>query len=74
MISNIKSKNLIIVLAIIKIQLVYFDHLIRMYVFVSQCAGKYMVKADLETGGGQELAVKSGDRVQLVKQGDDGQW
>ncbi|XP_075870691.1 guanine nucleotide exchange factor DBS isoform X4 [Nelusetta ayraudi] len=38
------------------------------------CAGKYTVKADLETGGGQELAVKSGDRVQLVKQGDDGQW
>lgn len=42
--------------------------------FVWQCAGKYTVKADFETGGGQELAVKSGDRLQLVKQGDDGQW
>lgn len=41
---------------------------------VLQCAGKYTVNADLETSGGQELAVKTGDRVQLVKQGDDGQW
>lgn len=32
------------------------------------------MKADYETGGAQELAVKSGDMVQLVKQGDDGQW
>lgn len=46
-----------------------------MFIFFAwQCAGKYTVKADLETSGGQELAVKSGDRVQLVKQGDDGQW
>lgn len=44
------------------------------YLLALQCAGKYTVKADLETGSGQELTVKSGDRVQLVKQGDDGQW
>ncbi|XP_036966575.1 guanine nucleotide exchange factor DBS isoform X6 [Acanthopagrus latus] len=38
------------------------------------CAGKYTVMADYEKGGAQELSVKSGDMVQLVKEGDDGQW
>uniref|UniRef100_A0A8C9YVV5 MCF.2 cell line derived transforming sequence like n=1 Tax=Sander lucioperca TaxID=283035 RepID=A0A8C9YVV5_SANLU len=38
-----------------------------------QCAGKYTVMADYEKGA-QELSVKSGDMVQLVKEGDDGQW
>ncbi|KAM9347798.1 guanine nucleotide exchange factor DBS [Symphorus nematophorus] len=38
------------------------------------CAGKYTVMADYEKGGTQELSVKSGDVVQLVKEGDDGQW
>uniref|UniRef100_A0A667ZEV8 MCF.2 cell line derived transforming sequence like n=1 Tax=Myripristis murdjan TaxID=586833 RepID=A0A667ZEV8_9TELE len=38
------------------------------------CAGKYTVVADYERGGAQELSVKSGDMVQLVKEGDDGQW
>uniref|UniRef100_A0A3B4G5W0 Guanine nucleotide exchange factor DBS-like n=1 Tax=Pundamilia nyererei TaxID=303518 RepID=A0A3B4G5W0_9CICH len=38
------------------------------------CAGKYTVTADYESGGAQELSVKSGDVVQLVKEGDDGQW
>uniref|UniRef100_A0A1A7YKI7 MCF.2 cell line derived transforming sequence-like n=1 Tax=Iconisemion striatum TaxID=60296 RepID=A0A1A7YKI7_9TELE len=38
------------------------------------CAGKYTVMADLEIEGLQELSVKSGDTVQLVKEGDDGQW
>ncbi|XP_047456492.1 guanine nucleotide exchange factor DBS isoform X1 [Mugil cephalus] len=38
------------------------------------CAGKYTVMADYETGGAQELSVKSGDTVQLVKEGEDGQW
>ncbi len=38
-----------------------------------QCAGKYTVMADYE-GGAQELSVKSGDMVQLVKEGDGGQW
>lgn len=44
----------------------YFDY--------KQCAGKYTVMADYEKGGAQELSVKSGDMVQLVKEGDDGQW
>ncbi|XP_035533165.1 guanine nucleotide exchange factor DBS isoform X4 [Morone saxatilis] len=38
------------------------------------CAGKYTVMADYEKGGAQELSVKSGDMVQLVKEGDDGKW
>lgn len=38
------------------------------------CAGKYTVMADYEKGGAQELSVKIGDMVQLVKEGDDGQW
>ncbi|XP_053184306.1 guanine nucleotide exchange factor DBS isoform X2 [Scomber japonicus] len=38
------------------------------------CAGKYTVMADFEKGSAQELSVKSGDMVQLVKEGDDGQW
>ncbi|XP_044221761.1 guanine nucleotide exchange factor DBS isoform X3 [Thunnus albacares] len=38
------------------------------------CAGKYTVMADYEKGGAQELSVKSGDMVQLIKEGDDGQW
>ncbi len=39
-----------------------------------QCAGKYTVMADYEKDGAQDLSVKSGDMVQLVKEGDDGQW
>ncbi|XP_069010267.1 guanine nucleotide exchange factor DBS isoform X4 [Embiotoca jacksoni] len=38
------------------------------------CAGKYTVMVDYEKGGAQELSVKSGDTVRLVKEGDDGQW
>ncbi|CAK6959197.1 guanine nucleotide exchange factor DBS isoform X7 [Scomber scombrus] len=38
------------------------------------CAGKYTVMADYEKSDDQELSVKSGDMVQLVKEGDDGQW
>uniref|UniRef100_A0A3Q3Q831 Mcf.2 cell line derived transforming sequence-like b n=1 Tax=Monopterus albus TaxID=43700 RepID=A0A3Q3Q831_MONAL len=38
------------------------------------CAGKYTVMADYEKGDAQELTVKSGDVVQLVREGDDGQW
>ncbi|XP_068561127.1 guanine nucleotide exchange factor DBS isoform X4 [Cebidichthys violaceus] len=37
------------------------------------CAGKYTVMADYEKDA-QELSVKSGDMVQLVKEGEDGQW
>lgn len=44
------------------------------YLDFEQCAGKYTVMADYEKGGVQELSVKSGDMVQLVKEGDDGQW
>ncbi|CAL8266505.1 unnamed protein product [Lota lota] len=36
--------------------------------------GKYTVVSDCERPGAQELSVKSGDTVQLVKEGDDGQW
>lgn len=39
-----------------------------------QCAGKYTVKADYEKAGPQELTVKSGEMVELVKQEEDGQW
>lgn len=40
----------------------------------TQCAGKYTVKADYEKAGAQELTVKSGETVELIKQEDDGQW
>ncbi|XP_077368397.1 guanine nucleotide exchange factor DBS isoform X3 [Festucalex cinctus] len=36
--------------------------------------GKYTVVADSEKAGPQELSVKSGDVVQLVREGEDGQW
>ncbi|XP_070979562.1 guanine nucleotide exchange factor DBS-like isoform X18 [Oncorhynchus clarkii lewisi] len=38
------------------------------------CAGKYTVVSDYEKGEGQDLSVKSGETVQLIKEGDDGQW
>ncbi|XP_074514944.1 guanine nucleotide exchange factor DBS isoform X5 [Sebastes fasciatus] len=38
------------------------------------CVGKYTVMADYENGGTQELSLKSGEMVQLVKEGDDGLW
>ncbi|KAM6985972.1 guanine nucleotide exchange factor DBS isoform 2-T2 [Aplochiton taeniatus] len=38
------------------------------------CAGKYTVVSDYEQGSAQELSVKSGDRVRLIKEGEDGQW
>ncbi|XP_008326328.1 guanine nucleotide exchange factor DBS isoform X3 [Cynoglossus semilaevis] len=37
-------------------------------------AGKYTVMSDFDKGGAVELSVKGGDIVQLVKEGDDGQW
>lgn len=42
--------------------------------FRLQCAGKYTVKADYEKAGAQELTVKSGETVELIRQEDDGQW
>lgn len=36
--------------------------------------GKYTVVADCEKTGPQELTVKSGDTVQLIREGDDGLW
>ncbi|KAM6945478.1 guanine nucleotide exchange factor DBS [Aplochiton taeniatus] len=36
--------------------------------------GKYTVVADCANSGPQELSVKSGDMVQLIKEGEDGQW
>nr|XP_046220118.1 guanine nucleotide exchange factor DBS-like isoform X6 [Oncorhynchus gorbuscha] len=38
------------------------------------CAGKYTVVSDYEKMEGQDLSVKSGETVQLIKEGDDGQW
>ncbi|XP_068185930.1 guanine nucleotide exchange factor DBS isoform X3 [Antennarius striatus] len=38
------------------------------------CAGKYTATADSERSGDQELSVKSGDVVQLVKEEGDGHW
>ncbi|XP_008279258.1 guanine nucleotide exchange factor DBS isoform X3 [Stegastes partitus] len=36
--------------------------------------GKYTVVADCEKTGPQELSVKSGDVVQLIREGEEGQW
>ncbi|XP_066517251.1 guanine nucleotide exchange factor DBS isoform X2 [Hoplias malabaricus] len=36
--------------------------------------GRYVVVADYDKGGAQDLSVKSGDMVQLVREGTDGQW
>ncbi|XP_046886477.1 guanine nucleotide exchange factor DBS isoform X14 [Hypomesus transpacificus] len=36
--------------------------------------GRYTVVADYEKGGAQELCVKSGDMVQLIREGEDSQW
>ena len=41
---------------------------------VFKAPGKYVVAADYEKGGPQDLSVKNGDMVQLVKEGEDGQW
>lgn len=32
------------------------------------------MKADFEKGGADELSVKSGEMVQLVRKEEDGQW
>ena len=39
-----------------------------------QAPGKYTVVADCEKAGPQELSVKSGDVVQLIREGEEGQW
>ncbi|MEQ2262048.1 hypothetical protein XENORESO_015286 [Xenotaenia resolanae] len=36
--------------------------------------GKYTVVADCEKASPQELSVKSGDMVQLIREGEEGQW
>nr|XP_020447632.1 guanine nucleotide exchange factor DBS-like isoform X2 [Monopterus albus] len=36
--------------------------------------GKYTVVVDCEKAGPQELFVKSGDTVQLIREGEEGQW
>ncbi|XP_052349166.1 guanine nucleotide exchange factor DBS-like isoform X2 [Oncorhynchus keta] len=38
------------------------------------CAGKYTVMSDYEKCSTQDLSVKSGETVQLIKEGEDGQW
>lgn len=40
----------------------------------TQSPGRYVVVADHDKNGPQELTVKSGDSVQLVREGDDGRW
>lgn len=42
--------------------------------FCSQAPGKYTVVADCEKAGPQELSVKSGDVVQLIREAEEGQW
>lgn len=39
-----------------------------------QAPGKYTVVADCEKAGPQELSVKSGDVVQLIREAEEGQW
>ncbi|XP_076839378.1 guanine nucleotide exchange factor DBS isoform X4 [Brachyhypopomus gauderio] len=36
--------------------------------------GRYVVVADYDKAGAQELTVRSGDTVQLVREGSDGHW
>uniref|UniRef100_A0A4W4HFQ9 Mcf.2 cell line derived transforming sequence-like a n=1 Tax=Electrophorus electricus TaxID=8005 RepID=A0A4W4HFQ9_ELEEL len=36
--------------------------------------GRYVVVADYDKGGTQDLTVKSGDTVQLIREGGDSQW
>ncbi|XP_077393626.1 guanine nucleotide exchange factor DBS isoform X7 [Festucalex cinctus] len=38
------------------------------------CTGKYTATGDYEKGSTQEVAVKSGDVVELLKEGENGQW
>uniref|UniRef100_A0A6Q2XSM3 MCF.2 cell line derived transforming sequence like n=1 Tax=Esox lucius TaxID=8010 RepID=A0A6Q2XSM3_ESOLU len=37
-------------------------------------AGKYTVVSDYEMGGAQDLSVKNGETVHLIREGEDGQW
>ncbi|XP_066562290.1 guanine nucleotide exchange factor DBS isoform X3 [Amia ocellicauda] len=36
--------------------------------------GKYTVVADYDKGGSEQLTVKSGEMVQLIREGEDGHW
>ncbi|CAL9690013.1 unnamed protein product [Knipowitschia caucasica] len=38
------------------------------------CVGKYMVNIDIEGEGSEDVSVKSGDMVQLVREGENNQW
>lgn len=42
--------------------------------FPSQVPGKYTIVVDDEKGGPDMLAVRSGDMVEVVQEGDDGLW
>ncbi|MEQ2193726.1 hypothetical protein XENOCAPTIV_011428 [Xenoophorus captivus] len=44
------------------------------FAFTLKAPGKYTVVADCEKAGPQELSVKSGDMVQLIREGEEGQW
>ena len=49
-------------------------HLTHLTFDTLQAPGKYTVVADCEKAGPQELSVKSGDVVQLIREGEEGQW
>lgn len=42
--------------------------------FPQQAPGKYTIMVDDEKGGPDMLAVKSGDMVEVVQEGDEGLW
>lgn len=42
--------------------------------FPRQVPGKYTIMVDDEKGGPDMLAVKSGDMVEVVQEGDEGLW
>lgn len=42
--------------------------------FPRQAPGKYTIMVDDEKGGPDMLAVKSGDMVEVVQEGDEGLW
>lgn len=58
---------------------IYFKVLSRnnLFVFFPLCIqtpGKYTVVTDYEKGVSEEFAVKGGDLVQLIREGEDGLW
>ncbi|RXM31302.1 hypothetical protein EOD39_7120 [Acipenser ruthenus] len=46
----------------------------REEVYIVQSPGKYTVVAEYDKGNTDDLTVKSGEMVQLIREGEDGQW